>query len=84
MSRRFRDLLQNRRYSLVRLGEKMNALSPLSTLKRGYAVPLTDEGTVLRTSSDFVVGETFQLRILDGRVRAETKDVQPEEVDREE
>ena len=82
--RRFRELLQYRRNSLLRLGEKRDALSPLSTLNRGYAVPLTGDGRVLRTTGDFLVGEEFQLRILDGRVRAETRDVQSEEVDRDE
>ncbi len=84
MYRRIREVLQTRRYSLLRLGEKMDALSPLSTLKRGYAVPHSDDGTVLRNTGDFVVGEEFQLRILDGRIRAETRDVEPDEVDRDE
>ena len=66
------------------MGAHMNALSPLSPLKRGYAVPLTGEGRVLRTSTEFIVGEEFQLRILDGRVRAETKDVEPETSERDE
>jgi len=84
MAREMGVFLERRRSALGRLGEKMDALSPLSTLKRGYAVPLDSGGRVLRTTEDFTVGDTFQLRILDGRIRAETKSVQIDEVDRDE
>lgn len=58
---------------------RLDALSPLSTLERGYAVPLDAEGRVLRGTGDFSPGEEFVLRIADGRVRAETKDIEPAE-----
>ena len=50
---------------------KVEALSPLSTLRRGYAVPLGEGGRVLRVLSEFVVGEPFDLRIADGRIRCD-------------
>jgi len=83
MTRAIESILQGRRFTLVRLGEKMDALSPLSTLKRGYAVPLDAAGRVLRTRAEFAPGGSFQLRVLDGRIQAETKEVQPEEVARD-
>jgi exodeoxyribonuclease VII large subunit len=70
-------LLQEKRHTLRRLGEKMDALSPLSTLKRGYAVPLDPEGRLLKTTAAFSPGEEFQLRVLDGRIRAEARSVHP-------
>jgi len=83
LARRMAGILQDRRFTLVRLGEKVDALSPLSTLKRGYAVPLDSNRRVLRTASDFRPGETFQLRISNGRIEAETKGIQSDEVDRD-
>ncbi len=80
-SRNMTSLLQSRRVELARLGEKMDALSPLSTLSRGYAVPLDEGGRVLRKTSDFVPGQSFELRVLDGRVEAETRRTKREEVD---
>ena len=77
------SFLKDRRFRLVRLGEKMNALSPLLTLRRGYAVPLDPDGRVLRTIGDFSPGDLFELRVLDGRVRAETRGIRTDEVDRE-
>ena len=50
---------------------KVEALSPLSTLRRGYAVPLGEGGRVLRSTYEFTVGEPFDLRVADGRVRCD-------------
>ncbi|MEX0935435.1 MAG: exodeoxyribonuclease VII large subunit, partial [Gemmatimonadota bacterium] len=57
---------------------KVEALSPLSTLKRGYAVPLGPEGRVLKSTGAFHVGGRFDLRVVDGRIRCETIDVTEE------
>ena len=46
----------------------MEALSPLSTLARGYAVPLDGEGRLLRTTEDFALARRFRLRVVDGSV----------------
>jgi exodeoxyribonuclease VII large subunit len=83
MIRGMQSLVEKQRGTLARLAGKMNALSPLGTLKRGYAVPLDQDGALLKGVSDFTVGREFRLRVLDGRIRAETKDIEPEEVDRE-
>ena len=46
----------------------MEALSPLSTLARGYAVPLDEQGRLLRTTRDFTPARHFRLRVVDGSV----------------
>lgn len=48
---------------------RLNALSPLDTLRRGYAVALGDAGRVLRGTGDFRPGRRFRLRVSDGVVR---------------
>ncbi len=48
---------------------KLNAISPLATLKRGYAVPLDGLGRVLRSVSAFPPERTFKLRVVDGEVQ---------------
>ena len=52
------------------LGGRLDALSPLGTLRRGYAVPLAGDGRVLRRLADFRQGDSFRLRVVDGRVAA--------------
>ena len=73
-------LTQRRKASLAQLAGKMDALSPLSTLQRGYAVPLDDGGRVLRGVKEFSPGEGFLLRVVDGKVRCETVETIKEEV----
>jgi exonuclease VII large subunit len=57
----------------------MDALSPLSTLRRGYAVPLEPGGRVLRRTDDFIPGTAFQLRVVDGRIECEARSAQKED-----
>ena len=53
---------------LAKAAAAMDALSPLSTLARGYAVPLDPDGRLLRTIRDFRPGRDFSLRVADGYV----------------
>ena len=61
--------------------DRLDALSPLGTLRRGYAVPLGVEGEVLRRLAMFRTGGTFRLRVVDGVVHCtaeETEDLEAE------
>ena len=58
---------------------KIDALSPLSTLRRGYAVPTDEKGQVLRKAREFHEGRRFTLRVVDGRVVCETVESTSEE-----
>jgi exodeoxyribonuclease VII large subunit len=61
---------------------KLDALSPLATLKRGYSVARTGDGQILRSVSDFVKGDSFMLRVSDGEVIAETTELRGENNER--
>lgn len=73
-----RRIVGRRREHLRAVTGQVEALSPLSTLRRGYAVPLGAEGRVLARTSEFTVGEAFDLRVVDGRIRCETLEVAEE------
>jgi len=66
---RIRRGLRNRHERRIRAGGRLEALSPLGTLARGYSVPLDSEGRVLRDTTMFNVGEAFDLRVVDGSVQ---------------
>jgi exodeoxyribonuclease VII large subunit len=70
-----------RRERLGALAGQIDALSPLATLRRGYAVPLDSESQVLRSVTQFHPGDAFDLRVIDGRVRCDTIQVSQEAVD---
>ncbi|MGN0149625.1 MAG: exodeoxyribonuclease VII large subunit [Clostridia bacterium] len=51
------------------LGEaagKLDALSPLQTLSRGYAIPVEKDGSVIRSVKDMRSGDEFTLKLKDG------------------
>ncbi len=81
LERRARGLTADRRRRLAGLSGKLEALSPLATLARGYAVPRTPEGRILRSRAELPPGLTFHLRLNDGSVAAESRGPVEEDVD---
>jgi exodeoxyribonuclease VII large subunit len=73
LERAMRQVVGRRHQDLAALGGRLEALSPLATLERGYAVARTSEGRLLRRVVDFPVGLPFLLRVADGSVRCEAK-----------
>jgi exodeoxyribonuclease VII large subunit len=58
---------------------RLNALSPLATLSRGYAVARDERGRALTSARQFSPGLRFNLLLRDGRIVAETEEVSPDE-----
>ena len=71
MSQAMQGRIRGRSARLKEAAAAMEALSPLSTLARGYAVPLDANGRLLRGVGDFVPAERFRLRVVDGNVPCE-------------
>ena len=69
LERAMKRLLERRRHELATRAGRLEALSPLATLGRGYAVARDEAGRVLRRRSDFPPGLEFVLRVADGSVR---------------
>ncbi len=57
-------------YQLSAVSGRLDALSPLGVLARGFAVPRDGTGRVLRRTADFHPGDPFDLRVVDGTVKA--------------
>ncbi len=74
-----RGIVHRRRERLGSMAGKVEALSPLSTLRRGYAIPVGADARILRTASQFHIGDPFDLRVVDGRIRCETLNVSEED-----
>jgi exodeoxyribonuclease VII large subunit len=60
------------RTTLSALAGRLNALSPLATLERGYSVARGGDGATLASVADFAAGVPFTLRLRDGEVDAST------------
>lgn len=63
-------LVERRRASIAELGGRLNALSPLATLQRGYAVARAPDGRALTSAAAFELDAEFDLMLRDGRVGA--------------
>lgn len=70
--------ITTRRSVLAEHGARLHALSPLSTLSRGYAVARDADGRALKRAAAFTPGATFDLLLSDGTVNATTNSVQPD------
>lgn len=60
------------------LVQKLNALSPLKVLDRGYAVITTGDQHVVTAADQVKTGDTIVARLASGQLNAEVKDTQSE------
>ncbi len=67
-----RNMASLRRRRLAEGAGKMDVLSPLGTLARGYALPVDEAGGILRTTAQLEPGRRFSLRVSDGSVPCES------------
>ena len=66
-------LVDSHRATLGRAAASLEALSPLATLSRGYAIARKPDGAALSDAAQFSVGDDFDLLLRDGTVKATTK-----------
>ncbi|MGZ6793249.1 MAG: exodeoxyribonuclease VII large subunit, partial [Mycobacteriales bacterium] len=55
---------------------RARALSPLETLRRGYAVVQSAEGHVLTSVTGSAAGDKLSIRLADGRLHATTDEIE--------
>lgn len=60
------------RKDVANVASVMNALSPLSTLTRGYALPRNPQGKILKKVEDMPAGTRFSLKVANGVVGCES------------
>jgi exodeoxyribonuclease VII large subunit len=73
MESAIRGLATIKRARLAEVVGKMDVLSPLATLRRGYALPKGADGRILRTVAAFEEGDRFALLVSDGSVLCEVQ-----------
>ena len=60
--------LNRERQHFGQLASKLDALSPLKVLGRGYAIPRKADGGVVRSVADVAPGDPLKLRVADGEI----------------
>lgn len=51
------------------LRQKLEVIHPTSVLQRGYAVVKREDGTIVRTAADLVIGETLMIELNQGTIK---------------
>ena len=69
-------LLERRRESLDHLGARLQSLSPLATLARGYAI-VRSGGEALREAAGVSLGDRVEVELASGSLGATVEDVRP-------
>lgn len=71
-----RMIIERRRARISSLAGRLNALSPLATLERGYAVARDSDGRLLSSVDAFQIGELFRVTVRDGSVTARAERIE--------
>jgi len=71
-------IVDKRQAAMSGAAGRLNALSPLATLSRGYAVARRPGGETLTSAAQFMTGESFDLTLHDGVVDAKVENVRAE------
>jgi len=69
-------IMESGRSSLSGLAGRLNAISPLSTLERGYCIAILADGNrLVRSVDDVDTGDCLSLMVKDGTIRCNVDDV---------
>lgn len=63
--------LNRERQRFGALASKLDALSPLKVLGRGYAIPRKEDGAVVHSTADVAPGDALKLRVADGEINCQ-------------
>ena len=69
---------QQEEQRLARLAGRLDALSPLKVLARGYALASREDGTVIRAAGELAPGEPIRLRLGQGSARCTVDTIEKE------
>ncbi len=72
-----REVIRQRE-RLEALGRRLDVLSPLATLQRGYAIAEWEDGHVVAHAADVESGDALAVRFQDGRIRVHVNQEQEE------
>lgn len=68
-------ILNNKKHEFDILTTKLNAISPLNTLKRGYSIAIDDNGRAISSVEDVSINQTINISLCDGAFNATVNNV---------
>ena len=67
--------MDRKNHQFVAAASKLDAMSPLKVLTRGYAMTQTEDGSLLKSVRSVSVGDSIKVSLQDGSVTAKVSDV---------
>ena len=74
-----KQILHLRRQRFISCTAKLDAMSPLKVLTRGYAMVQKDDGTVVRSVKQIIPGDVLQISVSDGSFESHVSRVKEKE-----
>lgn len=68
IKRLINQLLEQRATQMQSTIEKLSLLSPLETMKRGFAIPFTKEGAIIKSQQHVQINDLIKLELSDGHL----------------
>ena len=72
------QLLGAKRQQFIRLTAKLDAMSPLKVLSRGYSMVRDEQGNVIKSCGDSAVGQQVEIALSDGTIAAKVTQIREE------
>ncbi len=69
------NIINTNRATVSAISGKLDALSPLKVLSRGYSFAINSENRIVTKPTDVQIGESFSLELLTGSVKAMVTDI---------
>lgn len=73
------NLINNRKYEFDILTTKLNAISPLNTLKRGYTIALNEDGRAVSSVDNINTNQKLYISFADGSISATVNEINKKE-----
>ncbi len=73
----YKNHYENLRKRFAKITEKLNDLSPLSILSRGYSLALDKDQKIIKSTKDISIGDDILLTLKEGKLRTVVKEIYP-------
>ncbi len=68
--------LETYRQELNGQKDRLKALSPIQTMKRGYSIVMSEENEVITSVDEVSIEDILRINLVDGEIKAETEEVE--------
>ncbi|MCB9800052.1 MAG: exodeoxyribonuclease VII large subunit [Candidatus Omnitrophica bacterium] len=84
LNRDLTSVLKQKQHDLASLAGRLQALSPLAILSRGYSLTFSEDGSLVKTVRKIRQGEMIRTRLYDGTVESKITKIEKKENESEE